>query len=162
MVYQKILVALDRSIQAEIVFEKGLALAQQFSAQMMLFHRLALEESGLFTYVGPYGNTLSNFSQAVQQQMAEETEQTRQWLTSYCDRAKEVGVSCEWEWKMGDTGRWICDLAKTWGADLIVVGRRGRHGVTEVLLGSVSNYVVHRASCSVFIVQENSLPSPVP
>ncbi|MDJ1170732.1 universal stress protein [Roseofilum sp. BLCC_M154] len=159
MVYQKILVALDRSIQAETIFEKGLVLAQQFSAQMMLFHRLALEESSLFTYVGPYGHTLTNFSQAVQEQMTQETEQTRQWLTSYCDRAQEVGVSCEWEWKMGDTGRWICNLAKSWGADLIIVGRRGRHGVTEVLLGSVSNYVVHRAGCSVLVVQETPLLS---
>ncbi|HBQ99804.1 MULTISPECIES: universal stress protein [unclassified Roseofilum] len=159
MVYQKILVALDRSLQAETVFEKGLALAQQFSSQMMLFHRLGLEESSLFTYVGPYGHTLTNFSQAVQEQMAEETEQTRQWLSCYCDRAQEAGVSCEWEWKMGDTGRWICDLAKSWGADLIVVGRRGRHEVAEVLLGSVSNYVVHRASCSVFIVQDKPLLS---
>jgi len=159
MVYHKILVALDRSLQAETVFEKGLGLAQHFSAQMMIFHRLTLEESHLFTYVGPYGHTLTNFSQAVQDQMAEETEQTRKWLNYYCHRAQETGVSCDWEWKMGDTGRWICNLAKTWRADLIVVGRRGRHEVAEALLGSVSNYVLHRAYCSVLVVQEQSLRS---
>ncbi len=39
------------------------------------------------------------------------------------------------------------------GADLIVLGRRGRTGLAEALLGSVSNYVLHHAPCSVLVVQ---------
>ncbi|HIK43734.1 MAG TPA: universal stress protein, partial [Leptolyngbyaceae cyanobacterium M65_K2018_010] len=38
------------------------------------------------------------------------------------------------------------------GADLIVVGRRERGRIKAALLGSVSNYVVHHAPCSVLIV----------
>jgi nucleotide-binding universal stress UspA family protein len=54
----------------------------------------------------------------------------------------------------GDPGHSICESAQNWGADLIVLGRRGRTGFAEAFLGSVSNYVVHHASCSVFVIQE--------
>ncbi|MEO0350033.1 MAG: universal stress protein, partial [Cyanobacteria bacterium P01_A01_bin.15] len=40
-----------------------------------------------------------------------------------------------------------------WNADLIMMGRRGRSGFSELLLGSVSNYVMHHAPCSVLTVQ---------
>ena len=48
----------------------------------------------------------------------------------------------------------ICKLAQEWNADLIVMGRRGHSILSELVLGSVSSYVIHRAHCSVHIVQD--------
>lgn len=46
----------------------------------------------------------------------------------------------------------ICDYAKGNDINLIVMGSRGRSGVKELLLGSVSSHVVHHAPCPVTIV----------
>jgi len=40
---------------------------------------------------------------------------------------------------------------------LVVVGRRGHSGLSELFLGSVSNYVLHRAPCSVLTIQGEAL-----
>jgi nucleotide-binding universal stress UspA family protein len=47
----------------------------------------------------------------------------------------------------------IIDIAGKWGADLIVMGSHGRKGIERLLLGSVSEYVVRHAPCSVQVVR---------
>jgi nucleotide-binding universal stress UspA family protein len=47
----------------------------------------------------------------------------------------------------------IVDEARKWRADLIVMGSHGRTGLTRLLLGSVSLYVVSHAPCSVEVVR---------
>ena len=41
-------------------------------------------------------------------------------------------------------------------ADLIVIGSRGRTGVTRLLLGSVARGVLHQAPCSVLVVRQRA------
>ena len=48
----------------------------------------------------------------------------------------------------------IADEARRWGADLLVAGSHGFGVVKRLLLGSVSNALVHEAPCSVLVVRE--------
>lgn len=47
----------------------------------------------------------------------------------------------------------IVEEAERWGADLIVMGSRGLGAWNRLLLGSVSNAVLHHAKCSVETVR---------
>jgi nucleotide-binding universal stress UspA family protein len=61
------------------------------------------------------------------------------------------------ELETGSAPRRIVEVAGRIGADLIVVGSRGLTGIKA--LGSVSERVVHRASCSVLVVRPPTAPT---
>lgn len=153
MTYKRILVAIDRSSEAEVIFTQALDLAKQENATLMLFHCLPLENQGAGFYGDMFGRELIDFSRRMQDKMKKESDQAQKWLAGYCQKATDQGVATEWTCKMGDAGSAIRDLVHSWEADLVVIGRRGRRGLTEVLLGSVSNHVLHHVPCSVLVVQ---------
>jgi nucleotide-binding universal stress UspA family protein len=53
----------------------------------------------------------------------------------------------------GDPASAICELATELEVQAIVIGSRGRSGLTRALLGSVSDYVVRNAPCSVIVTR---------
>ena len=53
----------------------------------------------------------------------------------------------------GSPDRAIIETAKEWKPDLIVVGSHGRGFWGRVMLGSVSDAVLHHAPCSVMVVR---------
>jgi nucleotide-binding universal stress UspA family protein len=52
-------------------------------------------------------------------------------------------------------------LADAIAADLVVVGTRGRTGISRVLLGSVAEAVVRSATCSVLVVRLHDAPATI-
>ena len=53
----------------------------------------------------------------------------------------------------GEPRTLILDEAKSWGADLIVLGSHGRHGWDRLLMGSVAESVALHAHCSVEVIR---------
>ncbi|MEH2124802.1 universal stress protein [Nostoc sp.] len=139
MSFKKILVAVDDSPATATVFIKALELAQRDAAQLMIGHSIELATSSQLTV-----NLVD---------LEIETQQAQSLLQLYYQKAKILGIMAEASYQTGDPGTNICDLARSWGADLIVLGRRGLKGFAELLAGSVSNHVVHHAPCSVLVVQ---------
>ncbi|NET07372.1 MAG: universal stress protein [Merismopedia sp. SIO2A8] len=158
MVINKILVALDRSEQAQVVFEQALELAKKLASSLLLFNCLDWEEEGeisSFIEVGTLADIgrSETAKQLRHESLQKDIEQVKSLLQIYCQQAQNQGVDTEVDCKVGDPGSRICNLAKSWGADLIILGRRGHKGIAEMFLGSISNHVVHNAPCSVFVVQ---------
>jgi len=50
----------------------------------------------------------------------------------------------------------IIEEAKTWNADLIVLGSHGRKGIQKLVLGSVAESVASRSPCSVEIIKQKA------
>lgn len=156
--FHKILVALDKSDRSQYIFEQALFLARASEAKVMLVHVLSPVED---PYINPiflqpeaiyptlHTDTVIQYIQAW-----DELKQDRlSWLRSLTQTAVNNSVETEFTQTVGDAGRIICELALNWSSDLIIVGRRGRSGISEAFLGSISNYVLHHAHCSVLTVQ---------
>ncbi len=139
MSFKKILVAIDDSSATATVFTKALELAQRNAAQLMIGHSIEIVSSSQLTV-----NLID---------LKIETQQAQGLLQVYYHKAKKQGILAQFSYQTGDPGTNICDLARTWGADLIVLGRRGLKGFAELLAVSMSNYVVDHAPCSVLVVQ---------
>jgi nucleotide-binding universal stress UspA family protein len=156
--YSRILVALDRSELSDMVFQKAIQLAKSMQASMMVLHVLSHEEPGApeppMILGVDYSSTISaELWQSYREQCAIFEQNQLDYLRSLTDKAGEHGIRAEFSLNYGNPGRVICDLARSWDADLVVVGRRGHSGLSELFMGSVSNYVLHHAPCSVLTVQ---------
>ena len=165
MVFKKILVALDQSAQSQVVFKQALEIAQKEESHLLLFHSLSWVTEGQW---GPFIGTLADvdmygtFHRIQRDRLQQEIENVHSWLRTYCQEATSKNCPAEFDCKLGEPGLQICEIASNREVDLIVVGRRGYKGLSEVLLGSVSNYVLHYASCSVLIVQGVKFPTVEP
>jgi nucleotide-binding universal stress UspA family protein len=165
--FQKVLVALDCSDMGRPVFDTALALAKSTQASLLLVHVLSPLNSGsptpLYLDAGAMYPTLYEESMKGQMQEWEMfKQQGLDYLRSRTDEAQAAQLTVDCRQVVGDPGRQICDLAMEWSADLVVVGRRGHLGLGEFLLGSVSNYVMHHATCSVLTVQGETMVDPHP
>ncbi len=164
--FEKILVAVDDTESSRIVFDRSLVLAKthQFSkgeatpTALMLVHVLTIVDN-----IYP-GNTFIGISESAIQVYTKQLEIREQAgiekLRSLTSEATAAGIPTEFTQNIGDPGKVICEIAKSWNADLIIIGRRGLRGLNEFLMGSTSNYVVHHAPCSVLTIQGTALDLP--
>jgi nucleotide-binding universal stress UspA family protein len=156
---EKILLAIDRSAHNQRVFAAGLALAQAQPSQLLLLHVLSSEEEESPLPLPPSvkrmywakGNELDIATWQQQWQAYEDS--GLQLLKTFAAQGEPQKLAIEFRQIMGSPGHCICRMAHQWGADLIVMGSRGRSGLRELVMGSVSNYVLHHGPCDVLIVR---------
>jgi nucleotide-binding universal stress UspA family protein len=158
--FQKILVAVDNSAMSQQIFEQALFLAKATAGNLLLLHVLSSEEEGypemtFFSSPNYYSPVSDEIIKDYLEQLETFKERSLNVLRSRKDQATAVGINAEISQISGTPSHAICDVAGSWGADLIVMGRRGLLGLKEAVLGSVSNYVTHHAPCSVLTVHHS-------
>ncbi|NJL11031.1 MAG: universal stress protein [Calothrix sp. SM1_7_51] len=155
----KILVAIDNSEISRQAFDEALSLAKVSNASLILFHVLSPFEDDYTKVVSLNSSSIyptfnADFSNYYLKHWEEIKQERIDLLNKLADTARISGVDVEFSLSLGSAGKIICDKARDCGADVIVIGRRGIGLISEFLLGSVSNYVLHHAPCSVFTVQQ--------
>lgn len=163
--FEQILVAIDRSATSKQVFNCALSLADGSATNLILLHVSTEEDSPIMhsCFQHPEDKCIDLDSRITPQ--ANETCQ-REWeiykqeglelLRFYAKKAIAAGIQTEFTQIIGRPGSTICEFARSCRADVVVIGRSGFSNSRELLLGSVSDYVVHYAPCSVLMV-----PTPV-
>lgn len=155
--YRKILVALDHSPLKTHLLSRAIGIAKLMKTDLMIVHALSAYEQGspglpVRAYHSYYPISDSVAWDTYQKRWESYEREGLDELRKFAAEATAQGIKTEFTQTPGDPGRVICDMASSWQADLIVIGNRGRSGLSEFFLGSVSNYVMHHASCSVLVV----------
>lgn len=156
--FNKILIAVDLEGTRTELVERAIALAKATNAQLKFVNVLtAGTDSDLPRFVYPgiaaYPSAIDDSVwKEYQNRYQEYKEAELVKLQRLVHQASEAGVPTEFCQDAGSPGPSICQLAASWEADMIMVGSRGRKGLSELFLGSVSNYVMHHAHCSVMVV----------
>ncbi|RKD88957.1 universal stress protein [Halopiger aswanensis] len=134
--YDRILIAVDGSDEAEQAAKRGLEFARVFDAAVDVLHVVE--------------------RRAIQLATAAQKERLRERGTTVLERIEEIastiGHPVTTELTEGKPSVQIADYATTRNASLIVIGRQGLTGVGKRLLGGVTERLLRRSNVPVFVV----------
>ena len=138
--YRHILLGVDLSAESRQVVDRAVALRDASGAQLSVIHVI---EPLSFAYGGDIPMDFSGIQEEIHKQ-------AKSHMASLCDPLN-IPESHR-RLVVGRPETEIHHIAEEIGADLIVVGSHGRHGLS-LLMGSTANGVLHGARCDVLAVR---------
>jgi nucleotide-binding universal stress UspA family protein len=138
-----ILVCIDLSYSTEKIVKKARELAQVVSAKVWLLHVAEPDPDFVGFEAGP---------QSVRDSVSEQFHQEHRQIQGIADRIREDGLDATALLVQGPTAETILKQAMKLSADIIVIGTHGRGAVYKLLVGSVSESIIHKAECPIFVV----------
>jgi nucleotide-binding universal stress UspA family protein len=152
--FRKILVPLDGSQLSERALLPALQLAGQARAQLVLLSVPYLKHMFVQEH-GTYGFLLPHESLALTRR------ELHHYLAGLQTRYVSPELTIETRVSDGEEAHQILKVAASEAVDLIVMSSHGRSGLSRLVLGSVTEEVVQRAPCPVWVVRRVQLPSQV-
>ena len=138
--YRIILFATDGSEYAGVAEDHALALARQTGARIeavcVVDHRMATQ--------------LGALSSSVLEELRRDGQRA---LDRLAQRAHQTGIDVGTHLAEGHVGPTILSEAARLGADMIVVGSHGQGTLLDVLMGSISQYILHHSPIPVCVVR---------
>jgi nucleotide-binding universal stress UspA family protein len=146
--FKHLLVPTDFGEAADAALDLAIDLAGKFGAKITIFHAYHIQ-------MPAYGDR-------IYWPMDDLARMARQALDARIAKARERHPMTEGVLAYGDPSSQALEAARDSGADLIVMGTRGRQGIARVLLGSVAAKVVRASPIPVLTVsaaEERALPA---
>jgi nucleotide-binding universal stress UspA family protein len=143
-VSRRILLATDGSQEAELAARVAVELAKSTGSELHLMH------VKLLPITPPYPDVLD---WRWREDLERAESEARELLDEQVKKVEDAGGTVAGVHSREDLpAEEIVALAEELGADLIVVGRQDRGRISRALAGSVSDWVVRHARCSVLVV----------
>ena len=148
--YKRILVPIDGSQTAAKALQSALLMAKESGGAVRIIHLIDANAymGGAGGFVSFPGDDLPSSMRGSGQKM----------LQDAANLAQTMGVPAETQLFDNFDGRLadvVCDAAKTWNADLVVVGTHGRTGIGRVLLGSGAEQILRQAPVPVLVIRSH-------
>jgi nucleotide-binding universal stress UspA family protein len=140
--YKKVMVAIGEDASSSVALEEALHIALTDGAQLCIVHAVTEENRGDDSDSAGPG-----------------TREGQQLL----DRARNKAsatipvearlLKAEGEYGVNGIAAVVADAITEWGADLLVVGTKGRRGLERLVIGSVAERLVDTAETSILLVR---------
>lgn len=153
---KKVLIALDYNPTARKIAEMGHGLARAMNAQTILLHVISdptYYSSLNYSPIMGFGGF--NSVDTIQTDKAEELQKAAQ---TFLDKSKQhlgdekIETVVSW----GDYGNMIMETALNSQVDIIVLGTHSRRGLEKILVGNVTENVLHHSAIPLFIISTRS------
>ena len=136
--YKHVLFATDLAEDSDNIAKKVTKLAELYEAKLSMVHVVEHLAAIAYSYMG---------SIEVEDQLVNEARAELKKMGDLMQVAEENR-----HLEVGHPKTEIIEVANRVGADLIIVGSHGPHGITA-LIGSTTNAIIHGASCDVLMVR---------
>jgi nucleotide-binding universal stress UspA family protein len=144
-----ILFPTDFSEYSELAKEYALSFAKQYNAKLVAIHVLELVADYVNFYVPDTSGAGANLYEAMKKSAEEK-------LENLFSGEEKRDVEIELLSREGKAFIEILEAAKQKNADLIVISTKGKTGYAHAQFGSVTEKVVRKAHCSVFVAKRSS------
>ncbi len=139
----KILVCVDLSESTEKIVKKIEELAKSLSAEVWLLHNAEPAPDVVEFKVDPL---------AARESLAKKFHVEHRQIQELADRMRKAGIDTTALLVHGTTVEAILQEASDVAADLIVVGSHGRGAMYKLLVGSVSEGILHKSPLPVLVI----------
>ncbi len=141
--FETILVPTDFGESAELALDHAITIGRAMSSKIVLLYACPLlTGAALDGSIVPSPEVIEMMQEA-----------GRKGLARAIENRKNCGVEIRSLETVGDPRSCILDAAKQNGADLIVMGTHGRHGVSRFLFGSTAEAIVRTSPIPVLTVR---------
>ena len=139
----KLLVGVDLSESTEKIVKKAEEIAKALSAKVWLLHIAEPDPDFVGYKVGP---------QSVRDSVSKQFHGEHRQIQEIADRMRKTGLNTTALLVQGATVETILKEASELDVDMIVLGSHGRGAIYKLLLGDVSEGVLHKSECPVLFV----------